>query len=123
MVSASISAQHDSQKSCSVMDHAAIVMRSDSRNRGTGFCTILFEGPYESLAVVLKEAHQKTITSGSLFENTPSQKTREAALDAWFPRPFWPNTTARSLVRGWIVRPLLCDQILGVLHETLRRSF
>ncbi|GIY50541.1 hypothetical protein CEXT_228681 [Caerostris extrusa] len=37
-----------------VMDRAAIVMRSDSRSRGTGFCTRLFEGPFESLTVVLK---------------------------------------------------------------------
>ncbi|GIX95813.1 hypothetical protein CDAR_289171 [Caerostris darwini] len=54
MVSASILAQQDSQKSRSVMDRAAIVMRSDSRSRGTGFCTILFEGPFESLTGVLK---------------------------------------------------------------------
>ncbi|GIX88053.1 hypothetical protein CEXT_787591 [Caerostris extrusa] len=54
MVSASILAQHDSERSRSVMDRASIVMRSHSRSRGTGFCTILFEGPFESLAVVLK---------------------------------------------------------------------
>ncbi|GIX95809.1 hypothetical protein CDAR_289151 [Caerostris darwini] len=55
MVSASILPRHDSQKSRSVMDRAAIVMRSDSRSRGTGFCTILFEGPFGSLTGVLKE--------------------------------------------------------------------
>ncbi|GIX88059.1 hypothetical protein CEXT_787621 [Caerostris extrusa] len=129
-------AQHDSQKSRSVMERETIVLLSDSRSRGTGFCTILFEGPFECLTVVLKgrafiishrylerdlsinhefyclekslskdrykkgeknpaepsaEGHLKTITSGSQFENPPPQKAREAALDAWFPPPFWPT--------------------------------